>query len=127
MAAQARTELRREAPAARACERAHVLGHVHLGGVHLLDEARQLALGAAVPDHEGAAALAQGRVEVSEALEQELRARPGGVAAVEQAVVEAEERDDRFVGFERRPQRRVVVHAQVATEPDDRGHACWYG
>ena len=37
--------------------------------------------------------------------------------------LEHEHRDDAIVGVQRRPQRRVVVDAQVATEPDEgRGH-----
>src|SRR4051794_28356751 len=67
-------------------------------------------------------ALAQRGVEVVEAVEQELRARTRRVAAAEQAVVEAEHGHDALVGVERRAQRRVVVDAQVAPEPDDRGH-----
>ena len=52
----------------------------------------QLALGRAVADDERRASVAQLSVEVGEALEQELRPRPGLVAPVEQPVVEAEDR-----------------------------------
>ena len=55
-----------------------------------------------------------------QALEHELRPRPGGVAAVQQPVVEAEDRHHAIVAVERRAQRGVVVEAQVAPEPDDR-------
>ncbi len=84
--------------------------------------AAQLALGRAVADDQAAAALAQRRVEVAQGLEHELRARARRVAPVEQAVVEAEDRHDPLVLLERRPQRRLVVDAQVAPEPDDRRH-----
>ena len=57
-----------------------------------------------------------------EALEQELRARAGGVPTVQQAVVEAEHRHDPVVRVQRGAQRGVVVDAQVAAEPDQRGH-----
>jgi hypothetical protein len=56
-----------------------------------------------VADHESRPAVAQLTVEIGEALEQELRPRPGGVPAVQQAVVEAEDRDDPIVLVERRP------------------------
>ena len=44
---------------------------------------------------------------------------PERVAAVQQPVVEAEDRDDPLVLVERRPQRRVVADPQVAPKPDD--------
>jgi len=69
--------------------------------------------------HSPAAALAQRRVQVAQALQQELRAGTGRVAAAQQPVVEAEERDDAVVAVERRPQRGMVVDAQIAPEPDD--------
>ena len=40
---------------------------------------------------------------------------------MQQAVVEAEDRDDPIVLVERRPQGRVVANPQVAPKPDDRG------
>ncbi len=43
--------------------------------------------------------------------------RPG-----EQPVVEAEDGDDGVVLVARRPQGGMVMHAQVAPVPDDRGH-----
>ena len=66
--------------------------------------------------------LAQRPVEVGQAFEQELRPWAGCVTAVEQAVIEAEDGHDVVVGIQRRPQRRVLVQAQVAPEPDDRTH-----
>ena len=41
---------------------------------------------------------------------------------MEQTVIEAEDGHDVAVGVQRRPQRRVLVQAQVAPEPDDRTH-----
>ena len=59
-------------------------------------------------------------VEIGERLEQE----PGAVRSVERAgedgVVEHEQRDDDVVAPHRLRQRRVVGHAQVAREHDDR-------
>ena len=76
------------APSARV--RAHVLGHVDRARADLPGERRQLALGPAAADHEARPALAELAVEVGEALEQELGPRPGRVAPVQEAVVEAE-------------------------------------
>jgi hypothetical protein len=84
---------------------------------------RQLALGRAPHDHEVPAALLQGGAQLAQRLEHELRPAARGVAPVQQRVVEHEHRDDALAGVERRPQRRVVVHAQVAPEPDKRGRA----
>ena len=124
MRAQLDPRVRERSPgalAAAARERAHVLGHVDRLGAGLARELDQLALGRAAADHEPGPAVAQLAVEIGEALEQELRPRPGGVPAVQQAVVEAEDRDDPIVVVERRPQGRVVANPQVAPEPDDRG------
>ena len=49
------------------------------------------------------------------------RARRAGEAAVSSAVVEARTPAHALVLRERGDERRVVVHAQVAAEPDDRG------
>jgi len=75
-------------------------------------------------DDEAAAAIAQRVVEVAQALEQELRPRPGGVAAAEQAIVEAEDRDH-AVALHGGAQRDVVDDPQVAPVPEERGHAGW--
>ena len=109
----------RRALAALARERADVLGHVDRRRARLAGQRHELALGLAVADRQPAAALAQLAVEVGQALEQELGPRPGLVAAVEQPVVEAEDADDPLVLVERRAQRRVVAHPQVAPKPDD--------
>ena len=95
-------------------------GEVDLVGADLRGQRRQLALGRPAAHHQPRAALAQRGVEVGEALEQELRARAGGVAAVQQAVVEAEHRHDPLVAVERGAQGGMVAQAQVAAEPDER-------
>ena len=61
-------------------------------------------------------------VEVGEAFEEELRARTGRVTAAQQPVVEAEHRHHAVAGVERRAQRRMVVQAQVARQPQQRRH-----
>jgi hypothetical protein len=78
------------------------------GGVHRLrpdvgGQRRQFALGRPVPDHEPAATRAQRCVEIRQALEQELRPRAGGMATVQQPVVEAEHGHDTLVRRKRRP------------------------
>ena len=91
-------QLRHRPPDARrsaAGERAHVIAEVNRLCTDLARQPRQLALGAAVADHEPRPALAEGAIEVGEAFEQELGPRPGGVAPAEQAVVEAEPPDHR--------------------------------
>jgi len=108
--------------AAGAGERRHVRTEVHVLRVQLPHERGQLALGGPVADHQSAAALAQRCVDVAQALEHELRPGARGVAAVEQAVVQAEHTHDALRGVERGAQRGVVVHAQVAPEPDDGRH-----
>ena len=95
---------------------------VHRGGVGLTGERRDLVLGRAAPDDQPAVAPAQRRVEVGEALEQELRTRARCMAAVEQAVVEAEHRHEMVGTGAGRVERRLVVDPQVAPEPEQRGH-----
>jgi hypothetical protein len=60
-------------------------------------EPRKLALGSPVPDDQAAAALAQRTIEIAQALEQELRPWPGGVAPAQEPIVEAKHRDDAIV------------------------------
>jgi hypothetical protein len=100
-------------------ERARVLAEVQLGRPDLARQRGQLALRRAVAQHQPA----EPPVQIRQALEHELRARTRGVAAAEQPVVEAEHRHDPLAAIERRAQRRVIVHAQVAREPQQRGHA----
>ncbi len=95
---------------------------MELLGPDLLCERCELALGGAVANDEAAAAPAQRAVEVGQAFEQELRAGAGRVAAVEQAVIEAEDGHDVVMRVECGAQRRVLMQSQVAPEPDDRRH-----
>jgi hypothetical protein len=88
-----------------------------------LRQVGKLVLGRSVPEHEAAAALAQRGVEVAQRLEHELRARTRRMAPMQQPVVEAEDGDDAIVLLERPAQRRMIVHAEIAREPDERGHA----
>ena len=66
----------------------------------------ELALGRSAADHEAAAALGQRGVELGQAVEQELGARAGGVAAGEQPVVEAEDRHHALVAARAPPAAR---------------------
>jgi hypothetical protein len=77
---------------APACERADVRARVHLVHAGLPLELRELPLRRPMPDHEAAATRAQRLVQVLQALEQELRTRAGGMPAVEEAIIEAEDR-----------------------------------
>ncbi len=104
-------------------ERADVGREVNRVGAGLVRDRDQLALGRAVADHEARTALAERRVQIAQALEQELGSRPGRVAAVQQPVVEAEHGDDPVVAVQRGAQRGVVAHAEVAAKPDQSGQA----
>ena len=110
---------------AGAGERADVAGEVDGGRPHLARERRQFPLGPPASHDQSAAALAQRRVEVGEALEQELRPRTGGVATVQKAVVEAEHRNERVGAGAGRLERRVVVDPQVPAEPENGAHRWW--
>lgn len=99
---------------AAAGEGPDVGARVHRLRRHLLRQRSQLALRRAVPHDEPAAPLLERPVQILQALEQELGPRPGRVAAVKQALVEAEGRHHAIVALERGAQRGVVVHAQVA-------------
>ena len=70
------------------------------------------------------AAIAQRLAQLAQAAEQEAAARAGLEAAVQQRVVEHEHGHDALGRARGGGQRRVVVDAQVAPEPDDggRGH-----
>jgi hypothetical protein len=76
-------------------------------------------LGLTPADHEARTALAQLTAEIGQALEQKLGPRAGRMAPVQQAVVEAEDRDDALVALKRGAQRRVIADPQVASKPDD--------
>lgn len=101
-------------------ERRQVPGDVDAAGSILADELGQQLLGLAVPHGQRRAELAQAGVEVGQALQQELRARRRGVAPVQQPVVEEEDWDHPALRG-RGVQGRVIVHPQVASEPDDVG------
>jgi hypothetical protein len=89
--------------------------------VQLFSEPHQLVLGLAAADDQSRSACAQLSVQIGEALEQELGARAGRVAAMQKPVVEAEDRDDLLVTVKGGAQPRVVADAQVAPKPDDPG------
>ncbi len=86
---------------------------------HRAGQRGQLTLGRPAPDHQGTV---QPLAQIGEALEHELGPGAGGVTAVEQAVVEAEDGHHPPGRVERRSQRRVIVHAQIACEPNEGGH-----
>jgi hypothetical protein len=67
-------------------------------------------------------ALAERGVEVGQRLEHEARARARRVAAEQEPVVEAEDGKHALVLSQRAAQGGVVADAEVAAEPDDRGH-----
>jgi len=107
---------------ATAREWPNVGADVHGVGADLRSERGQLPPRRSVAQKQPAAALPERGVELAQALEQELCARTRGVAPAEQAVVETEHRHDGAGGVQRRAQRRVVVHPQVAPKPDEGGH-----
>jgi hypothetical protein len=95
-------------------------------GTQLARERRQLPLGPSPSRHQPGPQAAQLAVEVLEALEEELGARAGAVAAVEKPVIEAEHRDARSCSSSaarsagwshtrrsRRYQSRAVIHRAV--------------
>jgi hypothetical protein len=79
--AHPRTERRPDLLLAAAGKRGDVGAAMHRGRARLLGQNRELVLGPAAADEQPAAARAQAGVEVGQTLEQELRARTGGVAA----------------------------------------------
>ena len=90
---------------------------------------RQYVLRLAAQHHEVPSALLERLAQVLEAVEQERRPVLALKTAVEQALVEHEHRDHPLELVQRGAQRRVVVHAQVAAEPDEGGGrtSCGYG
>ena len=101
---------------------AHVAADVDRSGVRFAYQPRDLLLRWAVP-HDRAGCLARGAtIEIVQALEHELRTRAGRVAAVEQPVVETEHRHERVGSGARGLERGMVVHPEVAAEPEQRGH-----
>ena len=100
-------------------ERGDVVREVHGLGAALARQRRQLLLRPALADDEVGAALAQRLAQLREAAVQEPRAVGGREAPAEQPRVEHEHRHDAVALAVRGGQRRVVVDAQVAPEPDE--------
>jgi hypothetical protein len=100
----------------------HIGGQMHAPGANLGRELWDHRLGSPRAQNEPTSALAERVRQVLQALEQELGSRSGGVAPAEQSVVEAEDRDDPLARLKRSGERRVIVHAQVAPQPYERGH-----
>ena len=87
----------------------------------LAGQGRELALGRAAAHDQVAPPLAQRLPQLAQRLEQEPRPGVGREAPAEQPIVEHEGRDHPLGAAGRGRQGGVVVHAQVAAEPDDRG------
>jgi hypothetical protein len=99
---------------------ADVLAHEEPLGIALAREAHHLRDDVAAPDDERRAAVAQRAVEVPEALKQEGQPVRRPRAAADEPIVDHEGRHDAIRVARRRPQRQVVVQAEVAGEEDDR-------
>ena len=99
----------------------HVGGEVQRARARLLRQRGQHRLRCAGAHDEVRAAVAQRGAQLAQAAEQEAPARAGLEAAVQQRLVEDEDGHDAVGRAGRGGQRRVVVDAQVAAEPDDRG------
>ena len=116
----ARTRLP-EATPAPLCIRARVVpDHDPVGSDHVSDPQRLLDRIAATPEEQVATELPERVAEIGERLRQEgpsARAR----SAVEERVVEDEERRDHPAVVRRPAERGLVVDAQVAREEDDGG------
>ena len=124
---QARARARRSTRSATRRSRARAYGRGVPGGVdgagaRLGGDGRHDVLEAPDAHDQPAAALAQLAVERPQAVEQVLRAVGRAEAPAEQAGVEHEQRHDLVVLAQRGDERRVVVHPQVAPEPDDGRH-----
>ena len=116
---RARVEHLRDPAVARPGERGDVVREVHGLGAALARQRGQLLLRPALADDEVGAALAQRLAQLREAAVQEPRAVGGREAPAEQPRVEHEHRHDAVALAVRGGQRRVVVDAQVAPEPDE--------
>ena len=95
-------------------------------GISVREDARRLveaAIGSRRPvtDDQPRVALLERSVQIAQALEQELRPSARGVPAVDQPVVDDEDRHEPVGAPPRRLQRRMVMDAQVAAKPEDRG------
>jgi hypothetical protein len=108
-------------PLARPCERRDVDRDMNRVGSHFPRQRHQLGLGPSVAHEQAAAAAAQPLIQLAQALKHELGARSGGMAALQQPVVEAEDGDHLIVGAGRL-ERGMVVQAQIPSQPQDRRH-----
>src|SRR5581483_95181 len=100
----------------------HVCGPDDAAGLELPSQIRDDPLRPPMEHDEPAGASAQRLVEIGQALEQELRPRPGGVAAAEQLRVETEDGHDRPAFVLGRLKGWMVVEAEIAPEPEERCH-----
>jgi len=105
---------------ARPRVRRDVAGPQHRLGPGLARELDERARRVAVAHAQRSATLAQRVVQRTQAAEHERRPRAAREAPVQQPVVEHEDGHDALVLVGRGHQRGVVVHAQVAPEPEDR-------
>jgi len=110
-----RSGTRSRNPRSRAC--AYALTSAHPDGVAA--EASDLLHDLAPPNDKRGATLAQRAVEVGERLEEEAQSIPRDEVAVEDGVVEDEQRDDPLGLTRRLRERRLIVDAQVTREEDD--------
>jgi hypothetical protein len=114
-------ERRLDPPVARHRERRDVRGEVDRVRADFARQRRQLLLRPARAHDEVGAALAQRRAQLGQAGMEEPRAVAGREAALEQARVEHEDRDDVVAFAMGGGQARVIVHAEVAAKPDESG------
>ncbi len=107
-------------PALAAAGQAAVVGAgVDLGRAGLLGHADRLADRIAAAHEEGGAKTPQRIAEVAQRVQHEGEAVGAGEAAAEDRLVEDEQRYH-SIGARRRPQRRVIVHPEVAVEEKQR-------
>jgi hypothetical protein len=105
-------------------EGAHVAAQVDRRRAGLGGHRHRLGHGVAPAHDEVAAAVAQGRPQIGQRLDQEADPVGGAVVAVEDLGVDDEQRHHRRRRAARLGQGRVVAHPQVAGEQDDhRVHA----
>jgi hypothetical protein len=114
-------ERRLHPPVARHRERRDVGGEVDRARADFARQRRQRLLRLPLAHDEVGPALAQRRAQLGQTGVEEPRAVAGREAALEQPRVEHEDRDDAVAVPPGGGQARVVVDAQVATEPDESG------
>jgi hypothetical protein len=93
---------------------------VHLDRAELSRELRDLFRAVTPQDQQAPAPLAQARVEVAQAFQQEAPADARIVLALVHAGVERERAHHGTAALEGRCDRRLVVEPEVAPEPDER-------